>query len=561
MKNFLPGILLVTAVAVFGPTPAVAQQTDNKWGAHIDLEGKVGTDRNLGETDLFIPLWQDDTTLAFGSIRTRMDDNNSREGNFGIGIRQMQQNGWNIGGYGYFDRRRSPYGNHFNQATFGLEALSRDIDVRVNGYVPLGKRIRQVDALNDVSISGTSVMFVGGEERSLGGFDAEVGWRAPVFAPDAGQQLRLYLGGYRFADGDVPQVQGPRGRLDLTFDEVPRLWAGSRLSLGAEIQHDSPRGTQAFASIRLRIPLYGGDKKSRLSVQERRMTAPIIRDIDVVTQAGAFGTPETATTLDGDDIKLLDSSSTSDLVNAITNAGSDATVMLSGSFNTTNEVTVQSGQTIVGGGTMTVKSPSGRTATLSLPSATVTGSFSGATGNAVFQMADNSTLKNVTIDLTSTNGTSQAIDIANVSNVTISNNTITSRSATAGFAARGIISNTVSNVTIENNTVKVTGDNHDASGIFINGASTSNTIDNNKITVSSGSNFAFGISLGANAETVISNNTFSSTGGGLSNASISMNDSTILAGSTGNVRTNNEACRTTGTNTGSASFTDASTCP
>jgi hypothetical protein len=96
MKKYAVGFVCSCAVA-FAPS-AHAQDADggNKWGPHIDLEGKAGTDRNLGETDLFIPLWQDDDTLAFANIRARMDDANSHEGNFGVGIRQMLDSGWAI---------------------------------------------------------------------------------------------------------------------------------------------------------------------------------------------------------------------------------------------------------------------------------------------------------------------------------------------------------------------------------------------------------------------------------------------------------------------------------
>ncbi len=566
-RNEIKAAIACSLCVLAGPVAVQAEETAPKWSPYIDLEGKTGNKRSLGEADLFLPLTQNDDTLLFASLRTRMDNHSSREGNFGLGLRRMYPNGWNLGGYGYYDRRRSPYGHFFNQATLGVEALSTDWDVRLNGYIPFGERKANVDSLNSVSFSGTTVTFHGGEERALGGFDAEVGWRAPLFEEDANQQMRLYMGGYRFSGGNAPTVQGPRARMDFTFEEIPQLWTGSRLSMGAEIQHDKPRGTQGFASLRLRIPFDlfsgGNGRKSRhkLTAQERRMTAPIVRDIDVVTQAGDFGTAETATTLDGKKITVVDSSTSSDLATAIAAAGADATVMLSGSLSTTSEVTVQSGQTIMGGGSLTVKSPSGRTATLSLPGATVTGTFSTPTGDAIFQMANNSTLKDLNLSMTNTNGVAQAIDVSNVSNVTISNNTISGSSTHIGYIGRAIVVNTVSNLTISNNTITANADQHDASGIYFTGTSTNNTIDNNTITVTAGANYANGILLGSNVQTVVSNNTFTSSGGTLANSTLYLNNATILAGSTGNVRTSGEACRTTGTNTGSVSFTDSSTCP
>ncbi|MBV16221.1 MAG: hypothetical protein CMO05_01960, partial [Thalassospira sp.] len=160
IKNItLIGLLFSSTILAASGAHAQTQEEPEKWAPHIDLEGKAGTDRNLGETDLFIPLWQDDDTLSFGSIRARMDDNNSHEGNFGLGIRQMLDTGWNIGGYGYFDRRHSPYGNKFNQVTIGVEALSMDWDFRANGYVPIGTTSYMEDSLSTVDFSGASIMY------------------------------------------------------------------------------------------------------------------------------------------------------------------------------------------------------------------------------------------------------------------------------------------------------------------------------------------------------------------------------------------------------------------
>ncbi|HBU97481.1 MAG TPA: hypothetical protein DEF21_06205, partial [Thalassospira lucentensis] len=69
----LIGLLFSSTILAASGAHAQTQEEPEKWGPHIDLEGKAGTNRNLGETDLFIPLWQDDDTLSFGSIRARMD--------------------------------------------------------------------------------------------------------------------------------------------------------------------------------------------------------------------------------------------------------------------------------------------------------------------------------------------------------------------------------------------------------------------------------------------------------------------------------------------------------
>src|SRR3546814_11613368 len=92
------GLVLLTA-------SSAAADDRPKWGASLDFEGKAGTRRNLGEADLFVPLGQVDRTLLFAHARFRLDDGNSRQGTPASGLRRMLPRGWNLGGYGYFDRR------------------------------------------------------------------------------------------------------------------------------------------------------------------------------------------------------------------------------------------------------------------------------------------------------------------------------------------------------------------------------------------------------------------------------------------------------------------------
>ena len=520
---------------------AKAEEGDTpKWGPHLDLEGKAGTNRNLGEVDLFMPLLQNEDTLFFTNLRTRMDDGSSVEGNFGVGLRHMLDSGWNVGGIAYFDRRKSEWDNYYNQVTLGLEALSTDWDFRANAYVPVGRDSYDVDSLNTASISGTTVIFRGGEERSMGGFDAEIGWRAPIFDEDAGQQLRLYGGGYRFSDDKAGLVAGPRGRIDLTFDEVPFLWQGSRFSLGAEIQHDDPRGTQSFASFRLRIPfqVFSDHKPLRQNLNpiEKRMTDPVIRDIDVVTQSGTYGPTEiVSSTASGGALSIVDSSSTTgaNLATAIASAGANSTVVLQGSFtNVSSKVQLQAGQTLMGSGTLRVKSPSGRTATIQTGSASISGSGTVETSIAkLIEMANNSSLVGITASNpgNGTNG-SFAVTLDGVSGVTIKDSTL-SATATDNTAAPIYIINSSSDITITGNTLSATGAvGNEAVGGFV---------------AISSSNITF------------SNNSVSATGG--NNNSLWLINATGLSGS-GNTR-NGETCKIQGTNTGSISFTDNTTCP
>lgn len=538
IKHLLICTILSVSIPFSFTQSAVAQE---KWQPHIDVEGKIGNKRDLGEVDLFVPLWQNDHQLLFGNFRGKIDNDDGQEGNYGIGLRHMLPSGWNIGAYGYFDRRRTPMNNMFSQITFGAEALSMDWDLRANAYIPVGPDARNVDSMNAADITGTTVTFRGGQERSLSGLDAELGWRIPVFGVDEGKQLRIYGGGYRFHDSDVDTIAGPRGRIDLTIDEVPFLWEGSRFTIGGEIQHDDPRGTQSFATARLRIPLQvfskSENRKTKLTPIERRMADPIMRDVDVVTMAGAFGPAEVVTqTASGATLSIVDVGTTAgaNLAAAVASAGANSTVVVQGAFTgVDNVVNLQTGQTLMGQGSLNVKSPSGRTATLQTGSVSLIGSGTlNASIMSVINMANNSSLIGITANNINPGGNGAAtIHIDGVSNVTIRGNTI-GATATGSGSTPIFIEGGASNITITDNTLSAIG---------------------------AGTQLAAGgamINVGSNI--IFSNNAISATNT-TSRRSLFLNNATNLSGS-GNTR-NGETCATAGTNSGSISFTDNSTCP
>lgn len=507
-----------------------------KWGPHIDFEAKPGSKRSLGEADLLLPIAQDARTLVFSSLRGRFDDNSSLEGNFGLGVRRMLESGWNLGAYGYFDRRRSDTGNFFNQGTLGVEALGRDLDFRANGYLPIGTRVRDLGETSAAALSGATLQVTSTtrEERALKGFDAEMGWRAPLFDSEAARQLRLYLGGYRFND-DVIKVVGPRVRAELAMEDLPWFGKGTKLFLGAEAQDDSARGSQTFLSVRLRIPLgKESSAPSTLNAQERRMTAPVMRDVDIVTQSRVSSTlTEAATqTSGGQALTVVDSATTTTaaaLNTALTNAGA-STVVLSGTFNTNAQVSMAVGQTIIGGGSLTVRSASGRTATVSLPSATIA-----ATANSTLNalaMANNATLIGMTVTNGYSTGSSNAVDAQGMTGVTIRNSTLT---ATGTNGAYTLDARTTTNAVIVGNNITANPSAFGASGIYAQSANNITIADNTITTTVTPS---------------------------VSKYAIAGNNFTVFntAGSTGNVAVGGTCSITGGAPTGSVSFSTIS-CP
>ncbi len=552
--RFAPVLVFVLAASAPGPALAQAGDARPKWAPSLDFEAKPGTKRNLGEADLFVPLWQDRTTLFFGNLRGRLDDDDNREGNLGLGLRRMFDAGWNLGGYAYYDRRHSEHGNSFNQVTLGIEALSlplswTEMDLRTNVYLPFGDKTRDIGTtggggstasiVNDtiqVSTPGLELH----EERALKGFDAEVGFRLPVWSATDDKALRVYAGGYYFDSNATDAVVGPRLRAELTMYRVPGLWDGARLTFGAEYQHDDERGHQAFGLARLRIPLqfFATEDPARLTPQERRMTDPVIRDVDIVSADRVRRMPatvETATqTANGQALTLITPAiaDSNTVATAVANAGANSFVLLQGSFQLVHvTINLQPGQTLMGGGSLDVRTPSGRSATLTTSTVTLQGTPGNGIASPGVNMANNSTLTGFTIERFSFAGDSAAVRANGVTGATIANNTLTGG---------------------------VNGGGTSSIGLLIDGGSSNITVRNNTLRGNSGTGDGFGLQIDNSSATVSGNTIGANTPG--TNSTASLTNATIGAGSTGNVA-NGGTCLNGGGNTGTIGFTNAATCP
>ena len=331
------------------------------WDAYTNGLFRPGSNRVIGEGQLFLPLFQDRETLLFTDIRGQLADDGNREGNFGLGLRRMFDSEWIAGGYVFYDRRRTPFGNEFDQATVGMEFLSLDWEARANGYLPNDSSASIPGGAPQAVFSGGTIQLQGGGsavERPYFGVDAEVGARLMSFAADS--ELRGFLGGFHFDNNHsgFRNISGPRARMELRLYDWKWLGPGARVVLGGELQWDAVRDTTAIGSLLVRIPLgFGGQHRRKLSAIERRMVDRIVRDVDIVTHQ--FASPVTSeSAMDSvsgsplGPVTIIDAD-TIDVPLAVASAGSGSTIFVDGSKGTidvTSAIVAQPGQTILGGG-------------------------------------------------------------------------------------------------------------------------------------------------------------------------------------------------------------------
>jgi hypothetical protein len=520
-RGALAAVLLVGLANV-----VVADEQVVKWQPSIDIVASPGTDRNFGQTDLFAPIWQDDRRLLFLDLRGLGDDHDAREGNFGTGFRLMTDAGWNLGGYGFFDIRRTPLGNTFYQTTAGIEALREDWDVRVNYYQPLTEA-RPAPGASAAEISGGTILFRAGQERALAGFDAELGLRLPLLPAGADTQVRVYGGAFSFRSGNE-HVAGPRARLELDIYDIDQLGLGSRLTLEASLRSDAVRRTQEAGLLRLRIPLGGlfTHNSRKLDPLERRMVDPIVRDVDVVTAVAASGPAETAlVAANGVTIQKLATAdaTTTNLAGAVGAAGANSVVVIDCGKGLVNlgssTVSPQANQTLLGGGSQLLVrgAVSGLTANFTAPGSRPT--LVHDTTFGAMNVANN----NVTLSGFNVSGGFNGISAGGAANLRINDVNLTN-SGTTGLFVSNFQGLTVNGLTVSNNLsfdgiflsnsqnttlANITLSNINRIGFFIGTGNVGTTL-NNVTVMKTG---ATGIFLNTNQGTAISNTTLVNTGG------------------------------------------------
>ena len=370
------------------------------WPAFTSWEIKPGNRRVLGDGLLMVPLYQDRCTMLFADVRGQTDDNDAREGNWGLGLRRIVNDQYIWGVYGFYDLRYSENQNYFSQGMMGMELMSVNGEARVNGYIPdTSAKPAGGAAGTTAALIGNNIYVLGGWERAYYGLDAEVGALLHCWGDNADMELRGFAGGFHFDNNAAgfPSISGPSGRLELRSYDLNLLGCGSRLALGCEVTWDQVRDTQVFGFARIGIPIGPGSRKvGRLSRLRRRMLDRIERDVDVVTNAQG-NAPELAVYADTSqpigNVTVIDAT-TADVPGTVTAAGPNSTIIADGSkgqIDVSDYPVMQDGQTLRGAGFLVQGQNSGTQAVFgSRPTIHRTDDT-----RCVIRIADNATIRDI----------------------------------------------------------------------------------------------------------------------------------------------------------------------
>ena len=339
-------------------TASVTAGQDAAWSGWAELGGYLGgSGSERGEAALFLPLMQSDESLVFTDVRGKLFEDQVSEINAAVGFRHMLPAGWNLGVWAGGDHRHSSEKNTFWAASGGVEALSEQFDVRINGYWALTDPKRS-PGTTQARIEGSQIYIEGASEVPLSGVDGEIGTLVPLEwlgADPATQALRIYAGGFHFDADEAPDnISGPKARIEFRVDDIIPVMPGSRLSLEGEWRSDEVRGGNVEAGVRFRLPftvVSGGAEVGRpRSVQWRRMTDGLERDTDIVTEPSGRELVEDAATGVALDRVAYADATTGITAPAAANGG-NTLIVVDGSAGTLfGPQTLQANQTVVGGG-------------------------------------------------------------------------------------------------------------------------------------------------------------------------------------------------------------------
>ena len=272
-KSFLISPLLASTILcqMVRAEPASPQTTDSDQATSrsaIDLKvparGGIGytTDgagfEGFGYLEGFLPLRQKaGTDITFIEARLLLDNGAHLGSNFLLGHRLYDEgDNRNYAAYLGFDTR-STDDKVFPQLNLGIESLGSMWDFRINGYIPLNRRIQTG---NQLLILGetTSTQFQGNRlileslqqqqrirdfEGALAGVDGEIGVKLAQWNRG---NLRAFAGGY-FYDG-LGSTNALGWRLRIAAQPTENF------SLGISVQDDDLFGTNVVGRISASLP-------------------------------------------------------------------------------------------------------------------------------------------------------------------------------------------------------------------------------------------------------------------------------------------------------------------
>lgn len=159
-----------------------------------------------------------DQFMPFLDLRGHVFNNGKFASNVGLGFRKSTD--CHVFGLNtYYDYRKTKQIN-YNQIGFGAEALGLKWDLRVNGYLPVGKKSVQLGETAFAGFAGHNLLVLQNQQFAMKGFNAELGYH--LNRPTCGD-FYFAVGPYHFTQANDPKVWGGKARLVYRYKDYVTL--------------------------------------------------------------------------------------------------------------------------------------------------------------------------------------------------------------------------------------------------------------------------------------------------------------------------------------------------
>lgn len=163
-----------------------------------------------------IPMFQRNRFQPFLDVRAHIFNNGQNAMNLGGGFRYLSPSLGHVFGINAYYDSREKYHRYFHQAGVGFEMLGPCFDFRMNGYIPVGKRIKghkEFFEWSDCCWHGTCQE----AREAQAGIDAEIGKCFKMCTPCGYLHWYGAIGSYYYFEGkcpcSTPHIWGGQGRL------------------------------------------------------------------------------------------------------------------------------------------------------------------------------------------------------------------------------------------------------------------------------------------------------------------------------------------------------------
>ncbi len=243
------------------------------------ITGKKKFKRDIGRLGFVMPFFQNNRSVAFATVIGMADTNKAIEGNFGAGYRVLYTRSTIIGGYLFYDLRRTPSKNTVHQVTIGAEFMKANMECRANIYLPISKQkpIKDYDMYN-VHYNGIKTTVKADREKVsevvMHGFDIEFGGSLPAL-----RKLNGFLAFYHFGHSNkkVKSMNGIRLRTNYSFTN----W----FALEGECSRDKVAGFVSYLGLKFSWSpaAHNSGANAARKIINKKMTQLPVRDIDANT--------------------------------------------------------------------------------------------------------------------------------------------------------------------------------------------------------------------------------------------------------------------------------------